>query len=277
MQGKIYLDLFFLTNVLLDFIVLHIASSIAEWNNPVWKEIVASLIGGVWAVFEIMCIKKNSDSLMINIAVTYILLPILMVWVVIGTRKLRKIIRAVLVVYVVTFVMAGIFGTGWYYWNIGYGVVSRYIKTQYLLGMLVLLIIVWLYAEKLMKMRKRYGRELYKVVLKMSNQSIVLKGLLDTGNVLQDPYTGAKVNIVCKSSLKDGNVVELFNKEKYRLVPFQSVGQSRGLLPVFDIPCMEIYQEHRKIYCAPAEIGVCEEDLSGSCMYDILLHSGILS
>lgn len=278
MPRKIYLDVFLVINVLMDFAVLHITAVVAEWNSRILREILAAIFGGIWAAVCVIFLVHMPNLQKILGLISYVVIPCLMVLLVLGRCSIHKLFCGVVALYIVTFVMAGILGTGWYYSGIGYGVVTGMLGSQYLIPSLFAALLMWIVAGTLYQRRKKYGRDLYKVIITIENEDIVLMGLLDTGNVLNDPYTGKMINIVSRSAIENNlKQAELMKTLRMRLVPFQSVGRTNGMIPVIDISCMKVYRGKKMLFCDRTELGLYEGKFSTTGQYEVLLHSSILS
>ena len=98
---------------------------------------------------------------------------------------------------------------------------------------------------------KKAGREMAQVELKLNERTAIFRALVDTGNCLTDPVSGAAVMIVSPRALQSlfpghrevleiKNAVELVEQSaksqgfpvKLRLLPYANIG-GEGLLPVF--------------------------------------------
>ena len=94
-----------------------------------------------------------------------------------------------------------------------------------------------------------------KVIYK--EKEIIIKAIIDSGNLLKDPITGASVVIIEKQNLKGiieeevlenlekiiSGQYEVLNDEyisKFRLIPFSSLGKQNGMLLGFKPDLVEI-------------------------------------
>ncbi len=277
MQYRIYLDVFFLVNFVMDYIVLHVTAHVMEFSVSIWKKIMASLTGSLWAVVEIILMKYQEQLKGFLGMITYVVIPVLMLLIIMGWSNRKKMIKGILVLYVVTFCLSGICYAGWNYLGFGYAFVSGIIqKEQIFLGIAVFYGIICL-GRIMIKVRKNYGSNIYKVRLTIQNHRVQFNGLVDTGNVLTDPYTGKMVHIVRSAVLN-----RILSGEKdyaalhYRLIPYHSVGKESGLLPVIDVDSMEIYERNRMIFKDSAAIGIYDGALTETSSYDALINAAVL-
>ena len=79
-------------------------------------------------------------------------------------------------------------------------------------------------------------------VLILNGQRVNVKGLIDSGNSLTDPYMGKGVHIICFSvisKLLDGiNIYE----HGFKLIPFRSLGKSNGLIRALTFDELIVYR-----------------------------------
>lgn len=120
--------------------------------------------------------------------------------------------------------------------------------------------------------RRREQQCLYQVELTINGATIQLNAFHDTGNFLRDPFTGKMVNIVDASFLKDADI----QNENIRYIPFHSVGQEHGLMPVMTIEKMVIRKAKDEIVKMHPVIGLTQQELFLRQDIQMILHSEIL-
>lgn len=276
MQYKIYLDVFFVVNFIMDYVVLCVTGLLLDIHSAMWRRLFASAIGGIWAVIEtIFMINHDNWKFFLGI-ITYTVIPVMMLFIVMGWSNRKKLIKSLVILYAVTFCLSGICYAGWNYMAYGYSFVSGIIrKEQVITGMAVLFLMMSM-VKMFMRVRRKYGNDIYKVKLTIHENRIQFNGLMDTGNVLTDPYTGKNVHIVRSSVMNRILSGETdYAALHYRLIPYNSVGNESGLLPVIDADCMEIYECNRMIFKDSAAIGIYDGILSGTSSYDALINAAV--
>lgn len=276
MQYRIYLDVFFVVNFIMDYIVLRITCIVLDIYANLWRRLGASLTGGIWAVTEIILMTYHERLKVFLIIFTYTAVPLLMLLIIMGWSNRKRIIKSLPVLYVVTFCLSGICYAGWNYLEYGYAFVSGIIRTGQVVSGTVILGVIMFIMKIMVKVRRKYGNDICKVILTIHDNRIQFTGLMDTGNVLTDPYTGKNVHIVraavvnrVLSGIKD------YASLHYRLIPYNSVGNESGLLPVIDVECMEIYERNRMIFKDSAAIGIYDGVLCRTYSYDALINAAI--
>lgn len=239
--------------------------------------VCAAVIGGLWSMAAVcLMIKFEGWKIWIDL-VTYCVITLVMWAVASGWKQRRKWLKGALVMWIVTMVLSGVSHVLWYHKSYGYAWVSGMIRKEYLLGAILFGIVLQQVVLQMIRIRRKYGNEIYKVRLTVNRRQIEMNGLFDSGNVLTDPYTGRMVHIVRLELLqkvleKQENPAQMH----YRLIPFHSVGEQEGLLPVIDVECMEVFDCKQRIYKDAATIGLYDGILTGTDSYDVLLNGALL-
>ncbi|MBQ6994612.1 MAG: sigma-E processing peptidase SpoIIGA [Lachnospiraceae bacterium] len=117
-------------------------------------------------------------------------------------------------------------------------------------------------------------KPIYYVELTERGKSVELKALLDTGNALREPFSGKPVSIV--ESNVWHNIVEECAPEKFKVIPFHSIGQEHGMLQGTEIEKLIIRQDDREIVQKNAIIAFYEGNLSNDKSYQMILHQSLL-
>lgn len=276
MQNKIYLDVFFMINVIMDYLILHITLMLAGIQCSFVRKIMASFLGGTWAVIAIILMTKHENCKYLIGIVTYLVISALMLLVVFGWNGRNLLVKGFVFLYAAAFCLSGACYGIWYYMVPGYAITTGLIKKEAIILGIVFLFVIKVFMEALIRVRERYGNEICKVKLLMNHHWIQFQGLIDTGNVLTDPYTGKMVHIVRSSVMKkilEDN--EDYAALHYRLVPFRSVGNEHGMIPVIDVECMEVYERNKMIYKDNAAIGIYDGSLSDAASYDAILNASV--
>jgi len=124
---------------------------------------------------------------------------------------------------------------------------------------------------------RRSEKQVYEVLLQTSERSLHLKGFRDTGNLLTDPLGNRPVHIMQEDLLSK----ELSqNKLSIRLIPYRSLGQEHGLLPVVTLNGMYVRSQKREkremetpIYIERPVLGLTKEELFQKKEYQIILNA----
>ncbi len=260
----------------MDYIVLKTTAVILEVYCG-WVRLLASAIfGSMWSVVALILTMKFQELRVVISLITYTVVSVAMLLILLGRKAGKKLPRAMVILYMVTFVLAGICFGIWNYEAFGYAWISGMIQKEQIVLGVTLFFLVKFILNRIIYVRKKYNSAIYKVCLRVMDKAVVFNGLLDTGNVLVDPFTKKIVHIVKADVLGDLLAGENdLTRLHYRLVPYNSVGRSHGLLPVIDVDCMELYECNKVIFKGEAAIGIYEGELTGNGHYEGLLNAAV--
>ena len=176
----IYVDLVFLLNVVLDFILLMSVSVVLTRNAKIKRLILGSLIGGM-STF-ILFININSVMLFL----IKIILGIMMIIVTFGYHDIKYTFNNYFYLMTISFSLGGSL-----YLLMDNGIYS------YLLLIIGFSFICFMYVKQIKKFRDNYVNY-YKVSIYYKNKIINVTGYLDTGNKLYDNYKHRPIILLSK-------------------------------------------------------------------------------
>lgn len=201
---KMYIDLFFIFNVIMDYIIIMSTSILLKRRTSYIRMILSSLIGGISSLVLFTSLNK---------IVIEIVSIVIMVLISFGYKGIRYLINNILYMYILSTLLGGII----YLFNIK---VSNSMFLTYLIIIVISIEIMILYIKENKKMRSIYNNN-YKVDIYFKDrEKLSLIGFVDTGNNLYDPYKKRPVIIVHNKYIKE---------DKYILVPYHTIN-GNGLL-----------------------------------------------
>ena len=201
---EMYIDLFFIFNVIMDYIIIMSTSILLKRRTSYIRMILSSLIGGISSLVLFTSLNK---------IVIEIVSIVIMVLISFGYKGIRYLINNILYMYVLSTLLGGII----YLFNIK---VSNSMFLTYLIIIVISIEIMILYIKENKKMRSIYNNY-YKVDIYFKDrEKLSLIGFVDTGNNLYDPYKKRPVIIVPNKYIKE---------DKYILVPYHTIN-GNGLL-----------------------------------------------
>ena len=210
----IYVDLVFLINFIVDFYIISGVKFLLHINTKFYRIILSSIVGAL-SVF-LLLFKINNTELNIIKA----LISIIMVIIAFGKRNF---FNNIFYMYIISIVLGG----SLYLINdsLGYEVDGlMFINNGYSINIIILLsispVIIYLYLREFKKYKKRINT-IYDCIIRINKKDIRVKGFLDTGNKLKDPYFNRPIILVNKKYIKKTNRVIY--------VPYKSLNNS-GLL-----------------------------------------------
>lgn len=197
---KVYLELYFLINYILDISLLIGTSKILKINIKIIRYFIGAFIGSI----SIILIFININN--ITLFLLKIIISIIMI---ISTFGFNNIFRNTFYFYLLSIILGGIF----YLLDINLFNINNYYN--YLFLIILSPIIIYLIVVEYLK-RKRINNIKYKIIIKYKNISINTYGFIDTGNCLKDPYFNKSIILI------DNNI----NIDKSILVPFKTISDS---------------------------------------------------
>lgn len=139
---------------------------------------------------------------------------------------------------------------------------------QAVIAALILSVVTWYLGR-----RKQFGNQLFPVTLVHRGHAMEIMGYWDSGNQLRDPYDHRPVCILSRHM-----AAKILNPKKDRVhfIPYCSLGQKEGLLPVTEIACIKIQNGRHEVEIRPAAVGIANEGLLEGKEYDMILHASML-
>ena len=258
----IYVDLILLENIVMNYIILVATSIISKSRISLIRSLMSATIGSMYSILNYL---MELDIIM-NFSLK-ILISIIMIKIVFNSKNIKLFFKQLVMFYLTSFTFGGVTFMLLFFLspeNIvfnGKNLVGVYPIKVTIIGGIIGFIIISIVAL-MIKNRMSQNNIIYDLKIIHNNKAILLKTLIDSGNLLKDPVTNMDVIIVEKESLKDlldekafeyikmikkGNLLEEnFNniyKYKFKLIPYSSLGNENGMLVGFKADCIEIFGE----------------------------------
>lgn len=275
MYYELYIDKFFLENMILDYLLLLAVRRVIRCKAPWWRLLLASIFGA--AGMCVMIILPIQNTWIYNIC-GFGILSIGMLKIGCKIKERNTLIRGVLVLYLTAFILGGI-------WEM---ILSHIAATGLLLGIisyLTLRLILNCYQKY--KMKTEY---LYDVTIYINGKSKHVLGFCDTGNQLKQPFTGKPVSIIDFDSiseiLEDDMKQQLLKMyqfqngeittDKISYIPYHSIGEKNGLLPGLKLDYMSVQRQSFTQVIGSAIVAVTKESVSAKGEYQMILNPSII-
>lgn len=95
------------------------------------------------------------------------------------------------------------------------------------------------------RMKDKRKNHFCTVKIKGDKEEIVVRGLIDTGNGLTDPLSNKPVAILEEDIWQKMQLAK--REDKYKVIPFHSIGKEHGMLEGYEIESLHIeYEEEVK-------------------------------
>lgn len=256
---EIYLDLVFLENFLMDFILLLMVGKMIHKTICLPRLLAAAFLGGISAA--VLCLLHPQFVLL---QVCNLIAGLCMLLLSYPLKRLEYL-PALLFLYGSAFVLEGMLRF------LGRFIGSRgQHRLYFLLGTGLF---GWLFFHSLWKQIQRQKQKeelLLPVTILWEGKQIDCTGLLDTGNALREPTTGKPVMIV-EQTLFTEHEISLPNDRCF-LIPFRSIGRSNGMLRgILAEECWIGQAEQKKRY-RKVMLGIYHGKLSHKAEYQVILH-----
>lgn len=263
---EIYIDVVFLINFVMDFFILWIVSKIIKRNISIKRILAASASASF-----LYCIMLFLSPLKSGNFFTALLLTAISVFICFRPKSIKEFVKPVLLSNVSAFTIGGAGAAIFYYTNIGYylGNISdiniKHFSIKILifsscLCFIIFKILISAYNKASLKRQSFCSVNLY-----FGKNKIELTALIDTGNSLYEPASDKPVIISEFNSIKeilpekikllyyenkDNNIDEIIsaidqceNKTDFALIPFSSLGRSKGIIVAIKAKRAEITTE----------------------------------
>ena len=281
MYYEFYIDVFFVVNLFMDFLVLCLTNRILRGSAKPWRALLGALAGAL-GIYLFFWLSKEINT--VNILIFSIGMSFAMVWLDCRPCRGKELLAGVLACWGISFLLGGLL----------YALPPRAGK-----GILIFFTITftayWILNTGIRLFKYLKGKAVLRcrVILETGGQKIELKGLLDTGNCLTDTDTGKPVCVMEKSRFsgmlekKQQDALESFcamedfgegdaENLKPRFLIYTALGCERGLLPVVTADRLVIFWEGKKICLSQAAIGLSDAPLSPYGKFEIIISPKIL-
>lgn len=301
MKQVVYLDVVFLINLAMDYLLLWTAGKVGPLRTSVLRLGIASLIG---AAYSLLLFWPDAHFFITTAA--KVGFSVVMVLVAYELGGIRKFLQAMLYFYLVAFSMGGAMLGAIYFFtstNSTYGLLNGLlaflgnVPYAWLLvaGAAAVLLARW----GTFFIRRNFLHSFFQVpvIIRFDNHDFPVQALVDTGNQLRDPLTQRPVMIAEYGVLKNifprslQEAMESGQEINYReltgmlagsplarrlhLIPFTSIGKVKGMLLGLRPDEVIIVAGDRPVKIKDIIIGIYQQQLSPEGSYRALLHPDI--
>ncbi|MBO5937517.1 MAG: sigma-E processing peptidase SpoIIGA [Clostridia bacterium] len=266
MSGVIYADVLFVINVYITYAMLMLSAFFLGIEPKRLRLLASAIIGGLSSLFILI---PNVSTVFLGFLRAVLCLVFCLT--AFSFRGIRQLLRQIVTFLTVNFLLAGLMFAIWYfvtpsavYYNTG----IVYIDIDTL--SLVLITAVCYFLIKLFGIfakLKAPKNSLYDVTVRIGDDEFQLRGFLDTGNSLKDPFTSMDVIVVSRSALgeyfPEGKAVsEIIETSplKIRYLPCATVAGNK-LLPAFKAEKVGIKGISASFTVDSVMIAVCDENI----------------
>ncbi len=280
MKTGIYVDVLLTVNFVINYLLLRLSCTIAGRTRSIGRLLLSAGVGALGSLIIFLPLQNT-----LVLTGFKLLLSGAMVAIVAGRCPVRQFLFDWLIFFVVNFFFAGLMLALWvlrapdgmFYYN---GVVYFDLSVFTLLGVTTLAYLLFSLFQRKFRAQTALPA-LCQATLVVQGHSIDLTARMDTGNGLQDPYSGAPVALCTLEPLRAlpclQNVSpdlplaqQLQQLPGFRLIPYGTVGH-RGMMPAFHPDRITWQGVEGPVYCEDFLLAVTPERPRGMAC-DLLLH-----
>ena len=271
----VYLDVFFMINFIMDYMIILITSRIAK----VKKKRIRQLAGaGCGALYSVIVIKPLTNHLF-KITLVNILIAAVMVLISFGFTSASVYIKNIFLLFVVSFTMSGIINylyystvIGKYVRNVLSGNSNKVVNARKFILVSVLAYILLSAIVRIIFSVRKDMELYYDVKITFRGKSVVVRGLYDTGNGLTEPVSGKMVHIAEYKILKPLLEGDEKAKENIYVIPFHSIGEEDGIMYGIRMDEMVVLVDDEPKFLYNPIIGIYTGNVSKRGNYSVILN-----
>lgn len=293
----VYIDVLFLVNFFMDFLVLTATGKILRIRTKLRRRVLGAVLGATCYCITLYLpweIRKWGGRAIILIA------AVIMGKLVFSLRKGKEILYFLLMFHTTAFFLGGTVTTLYYHTKLGYylrkaGKGDGYAQTM--AGLFTAIVIVSCIFGKIaftcVSQRRKEKELYYEVNLQVGTRHRQVTALLDTGNHLKEPFSHKPVilmDIALAGELLEKETVDAVMEfyrtgemgkmgrdgRQIRFIPYHSIGKSNGILAAFAIDGMTIRMEQEDRKLTNVWTALSEEPISAKGGYQMILHAELI-
>lgn len=261
LQGTIYIDSIFLLNLVMDLYLLTLTARMLG-KTATYPRIFAGSVVGAAGYCIVLCLP--GIPYMLKVLLGMVPVGMLMIKIAYRMKGIRELLRALGYLYLLSFLMGGfiIFLKGKIRLLSVHGDSAAAVAG---IGFVFFVMI-----RKLIQgYRKRRGEHFCKVSIPGDEGVVTIEALIDTGNGLVEPVSHRPVAIL--DADKWDGLRRWMKPEKYKIIPYHSIGKDSGVLEGYEIDTMEISTSMGKRQFDKVVIAVFKGKVSRKGSYQMIL------
>jgi stage II sporulation protein GA (sporulation sigma-E factor processing peptidase) len=298
----VYLDVIWALNLMFDSLLLYLTAIFLKRSIRLWRVLAGGFIGSLIILLSFTPLHDYS-----NHPISKLLCSVLMVLMVFGYKRWRYFLKGLMALYVATFLLGGaLIGTHYFIqynseWTLKVLRASVYGFGDPITWLFVLIgfPIAWHFSKKnieSLEMTKIQFDQLVKVKVMIGNESIEVKGLIDSGNQLYDPLSKLPVMFVSiKNHFETVSepIIKLANdpesiltgsgelpaewQTRLRIVPCKVIGQEHQLIVAVKPDSILIDQKGVRYLCEKGLVSFTIKQLSADDAFQCIVHPKMLT
>ena len=292
MRQTIYVDILLGVNLIIDYFMLKVETKIFNLDVKRKRLIYSAMLGSLFSLF----IFLDGLNFIVSIAVK-VLMSVTMVLVAFGKKSFGTFLKLIAVFYLINFLFGGMIFFIWYFYSprgiyIKNGMLYFNISPVFLIiSTGTIYLILKIYYNLLGGKVKYLG--VCRIKVKNNGKEVILRGKIDTGNDLKEPFSNIPVIVsefksvesVLSNELKtciidfykSSDNMDFSYKENYknlRLIPFNTISNSGVLIGFIPDEMMIKYKKSSykiKAYLAISNKKVAEGEFEALVNPELIL------
>ena len=288
----IYIDVVLIENIIMNYIIIYATAIVLKNKKSHLRFFLASLLGAIYTIISYTSALEVYTSIILKI-----LLSIIIVYIAYNPQTMKKMWKDTVIFYLVSFVFGGVAFSLIYIvkpqevlMKNGLFLGTYPLKTI-ALGTIVAFILIIL-TVKIIKTKISKKDMFCDIEIKINEEVIRTKAMVDTGNLLKEPITNTPVIVVEHTLLYNCMPKEILNntenilggdiekipkeiREKYmsklKIIPFSSLGKQNGMLIGIKPDYIEIKNEENSIRRENVIVGIYNKSLTNRGEYRALI------
>jgi stage II sporulation protein GA (sporulation sigma-E factor processing peptidase) len=297
----LYFDVVFLINLLMNYLILYFVALVLNLKRVFGRLFLGAILGCLFllSIVSEKCQVLQSFPIKIIISVIMILVSF-------RPKSFRDFLKILSFFYVISFMMGGGALAFFYFLNLRQNLITN---TLIINNISVPWWILLVSALALFLFLKYLWPLLYSILSKdaylalltivIDDKPLEITGLIDTGNDLFDPLSNYPVIIVELDAIKNffskdlqvilekgpeeslvtlgETIANSIWANRFRIIPFESIGKSRGLMIGFKPDIVKIQHNDKVKSTNEAVVGIYQRVLSSEGTYKALLNPVLLN
>lgn len=258
MYYELYIDVFFLMNFMMDYVLLAMTGKMMGCSVRKGRICLGAAVG---AALTCVVMVLPVHVTFVKFILFHGVVNIVMIKTGLKIRWDRSFFRAYILLYISGILVGGVMNC-----------FRQYLRTVSLFFAFALLSYLaasgmWEIIRHLAE-RKNYRCE---IILWKGKRKCKILALIDTGNTLRDPLTGEPVSILARETAK--KILDGEETGNIRYIPYHSIGKEEGVMPVFRLDRMIVDKGKRTI--SEPLVAVSEEYMTED-EYEMILNPDLL-
>ncbi|WP_199880765.1 sigma-E processing peptidase SpoIIGA [Bacillus massiliglaciei] len=299
----LYLDIIWLLNWIFDTLLLYWTSVLLKSRVSLWRLALGGFAGSLIVLLAFTPYSKFAEHVLVKISFS-----ILMVLIVFGYTRLKHFFKAAATLYFITFLSGGIL-LGMHYLfeenilmaNQAMGSsINQYGDPVSWIFIAVGFPLAWLFSKHTldgMEITKLNHQQMVEVITKIEGFEGRFQGLIDSGNQLYDPLSGAPVMIISLKGLESDMPADMlpvfvdpeqWMKEeengyncswagRIRIIPYKVIGHEHQLLTAVKPDFVQIIQGEKEYRLTKVLVSFSNLQLSSDKSYQCIIHPKMLT